>query len=136
MIDLEWHDFLKIGVDFIDEDHRKILGIMLQVKNAINVKNFNECSLLLGILIDEARDHFKREEEYLFETRYPQLENHKIYHNELIIKAEATKAICEGINTQHDAEECFESMANFLIDDILRGDISFKSYLEHKGYIK
>jgi len=136
MIDLEWHDFLTIGVDFIDDDHKKILNIMQQVIVAINENNLNESASLLEILIKEAKEHFKREEEYLLETKYPQLENHKIYHNELIIKAEMTKAICEGIETEHDIKECFESMANFLIDDILRGDISFKSYLEHEGYIK
>ena len=136
MIDLEWHDFLNIGVDFIDDDHKNLLNIMLQVKDAINKKNFDECAVLLELLIKEAREHFTREEEYLSEAKYPQLENHKIYHSELIIQAEATKAICEGIETEHDLKECFENMAKFLIDDILRGDISFKSYLEHEGYIK
>ena len=136
MIDLEWHDFLTIGVDFIDDDHKKILSIMQQVIVAINENNLDECASLLEVLIKEAKEHFKREEEYLLETKYPQLENHKVYHNELIIKAEVIKAICEGIETEHDVKECFESMANFLIDDILRGDINFKSYLEHEGYIK
>ena len=136
MTDLMWHDFLKIGVDFIDDDHKRILNIIQEVKDAINENNLEKCSLLLEILIKEAREHFTREEEYLSEAKYPQLESHKIYHNELIIKAEITKAICEGIEAKHNIEECFESLANFLIDDILRGDISFKSYLEHEGYIK
>ena len=64
------------------------------------------------------------------------LEDHKIYHNELLIKADTTKRICEGIETEHDLKECFDGMANFLIDDILRGDIMFKSYLEYEGHIK
>ena len=136
MIDLEWHDFLNIGVDFIDDDHKNLLNIMLQVKDAINKKSFDECTLLLEMLIKECREHFTREEEYLSKAKYPHLENHKVYHNELIIKAEVTKAICEGVETEHDLKECFENMATFLIDDILRGDISFKSYLEHEGYIK
>lgn len=136
MIDLEWHEFLDIGVDFIDDDHKNILHIMQKVKDAINKKNFDECAILLETLIKEARDHFTREEEYLSAAKYPQLENHKIYHNKLIIQAEETKAICEGIETEHDLKECFEKMSEFLIDDILRGDISFKSYLEYQGYIK
>lgn len=109
---------------------------MQQVKDAINKKNFDECALLLETLIKEAKGHFKREEAYLPEAKYPQLENHKIYHGKLLRQAEAAKAICEGIVTEHDIKECFESMAEFLIDDILRGDISFKSYLEYEGYIK
>jgi len=135
MTDLKWHDFLKIGVDFIDEDHKKLLGIMLEVKDAIDQGNNKKCTKLLTLLLKEARDHFSREEKYLLETKYPGLEKHKVYHKELLIKADTTKRICEGIETEHDLKECFEGMANFLIDDILRGDIMFKSYLEFEGYI-
>ena len=79
---------------------------------------------------------FSREEAYLLQTKYPGLEEHKIYHKELLTKADTTKRICEGIETEHDLVECFDGMANFLVDDILRGDIKFKSYLEYKGYIE
>lgn len=136
MKDLMWHDFFKIGVDFIDDDHKRILSIIRQVKDAINENDLEKSSLLLEVLIKEAREHFAREEEYLLEVKYPQLENHKIYHNELIIKAEATKAICESNDAEHNIEECIDTLANFLVDDILQGDIGFKSYLEYEGYIK
>jgi len=135
MKDLKWHDFLEIGVDFIDEDHKRLLDIMLKIKKAIGEDDLSACAVLLKSLLKEARDHFTREEEFLAKAKYPQLENHKIYHNELLIKAEVTKSICEGLKVEHDLNECFDSMANFLIDDILRGDIGFKSYLEHEGYI-
>lgn len=136
MPDLKWHDFLEIGIDFIDEDHKRLLNIMLDVKNTIEANNFSKCIILLNELIKEARDHFAREEEYLYEVKYPDLEKHKIYHKELLVKADTTKRICEGIETEHDLKECFDGMANFLIDDILCGDINFKSYLEYEGYIK
>ena len=35
MTDLKWYDFLEIGVDFIDEDHRELLDIMIEIKVAI-----------------------------------------------------------------------------------------------------
>lgn len=82
-----------------------------------------------------ATDHFSREEQYLSEVEYPGLEKHKIYHKELLVKADTTKRMCEGIETDHDLKECFDRMVNFLIDDILRGDIKFKSYLEYEGYL-
>lgn len=136
MTDLIWHDFLEIGVDFIDEDHKNLLKIMVDTKSAIEAGDNNKCVILLTSLLKEARDHFSREEKYLFEVKYPDLEKHKIYHKELLIKADTTKRICEGIETEHDLKECFDGMAEFLIDDILRGDIMFKSYLQYKGHIK
>ena len=30
---------------------------------------------------------------------------------------------------------CFKGMARFLIDDILKGDVKFKSHLEHEGLV-
>ena len=136
MTDLVWHDFLGIGVDFIDTDHKKLLQIMVDTKLAIEAGDNNKCVILLTSLLKEARDHFSREEKYLFDVKYPGLEKHKIYHKELLIKADTTKRICEGIETKHDLKECFDGMAEFLIDDILRGDIMFKSYLEYEGHIK
>lgn len=136
MTDLLWHDFLKIGVDFIDNDHKKLLEIMVATKSAIEEGDNTKCVILLTSLLKEARDHFSREEEYLLEVKYPDLEKHKIYHKELLVKADTTKRICEGMETEHDLKECFDGMANFLIDDILKGDIMFKSYLEYAGYIK
>jgi len=136
MAKLIWHDFFEIGVDFIDEDHKKLLEIMQDTKKAIEVDNYKKCSRLLNSLLKEARDHFTREEEFLYEAKYPGLEEHKKYHKELLIKADTTKRICEGIEKEHNLKECFDSMADFLIDDILRGDIMFKSFLEYEGYIK
>jgi len=136
MTDLEWYDFLEIGVDFIDDDHKKLLKIMAATKRAIEDGDNNKCVQLLTSLIKEARDHFHREEEYLLKVNYPDLNNHKIYHNELLIKADTTKRICEGIQSEHDLRECFDGMADFLIDDILRGDIKFKSFLQYEGHVK
>jgi len=136
MNDLKWHDFLEIGIHFIDDDHKKILKILQDTKSAIKSGNNNECINLLTTLLREARDHFSREEAYLLKVKYPELESHKEYHKELLIKADTTRRICEGIETEHDLEECFDGMAKFLVDDILKGDIKFKSYLEYEGYIK
>jgi len=135
MIDLSWHDFLEIGVDFIDDDHKTLLNIMQKVKKSIENGNKEESIILLTSLLKEANNHFTREEVYLLEVGYPGLEKHKIYHKGLLIKVNEIKQMCESIKIEHDVKACFDNMANFLIDDILRGDIQFKSYLEYEGYL-
>lgn len=136
MTELKWYDFLEIGVDFIDDDHKKLLSIMQATKQAIEAGDNKKCTQLLTQLLKEAREHFAREEQFLADAQYPGLQQHKKYHKELLIKADTTKRICEGIETDHDLKACFNGMADFLIDDILRGDVMFKSHLEFKGYIK
>ena len=136
MTDLVWYDFLEIGVDFIDNDHKRLLAIMQETKAAIDVGDFDKCARLLSTLLSEAKAHFQREEAYLAEIEYPDLEKHTLYHDELLTMAKGTKRICEGIETEHDLQECFDGMVNFLIDDILKGDVRFKSFLEYHGHIK
>ena len=136
MTELVWHDFLEIGVEFIDQDHKHLLAIMQGVQSAILRKDYVECAKLLASLLVEAAAHFQREEAYLAEAKYPGLVEHKKYHVNLLEQADNVKKICESTEAEHDVQACFNGMAKFLIDDILKGDIQFKSYLEHEGLIK
>lgn len=136
MADFTWHNFFEIGVDFIDDDHKNLLIIIQDVRNAIDANEHNKCITLLNKLITEARNHFKREEQYLEEVKYPELEEHKKYHNDLLERADTTRRICEDIEYEHDLNKCFDGIAKFLVDDIFNGDIKFKSHLEFYGHIK
>ena len=133
--ELTWYDFLEIGVDFIDADHKRLLLIMQETKTAITQKDFSKASQLLTTMLSEAAAHFEREELYLLEVGYPELENHKQYHRNLLVQASATKRVCEEIRTDQDIQECFDGMVNFLIDDVLKGDVRFKSFLEYHGHL-
>jgi len=135
MTDLEWHDLYLIGVDFIDDDHKRLLSIMQHVRDSILQEDFKRCSTLLEELLVEANEHFTREEEFLTEANYPEVIEHHEYHQGLIEQASTVKSICDGIEEKHDLKECFDAMVQFLIDDILGGDIKFKSFLEDRGYI-
>lgn len=136
MAALVWHDFLEIGIEFIDEDHKRLLAIMQDVQNAIARKDYEECTNILTELLVEASGHFQREEAFLAEAKYPGLDEHKKYHLELLTQAENIKKICEKTETSHEAQDCFKKMSRFLIDDILKGDIRFKSFLEHEGLLR
>jgi len=136
MVDLDWKDYYEIGVNFIDLDHKKILTVMRDLRDAITDGNLEECSCLSDSMIKEAENHFINEEVFLEKVKFPGLKEHKKYHEELLIQAKQVKEICEGVNKDHDLMECFEAMKKFLIDDILHGDLQFVSFLEYEGYIK
>lgn len=109
---------------------------MQAVQRAVQEKDYRKCAEELQRLLAEAQGHFAREEAFLAEARYPGLEEHAFYHKSLLLQAEHIRAICEDTESDHDLNACFEEMTQFLIDDILRGDLRFKSYLEYEGYIK
>ena len=134
MADLKWHDSYEIGVNFIDEDHKRLLNIILSIKDEIETGNFSKGTALLNDFIVEVKAHFSREESFLNKIHYSGLRKHKAYHKELLDKVETTKTRLEDMEEKEDVKKCFDSMARFVFDDILQGDINFKSFLEHEGH--
>jgi len=136
MINLEWDDSYTIGIDFIDQDHKRLLSIMRDLRDSILEGKLKKCASLSNNIIQETEAHFTKEETYLKKIGYPYLEKHKKYHQELLAQAQQVKNICEGINQEHDLIKCFQVMESFLIDDITNGDVQFVSFLEYEGHIE
>ena len=134
MAELKWRDSYEIGVNFIDEDHKSLLNIMLDIKKEIETGDPSNVPVLLNDFINETKAHFAREEAFLDKTGYPGLRKHKTYHKELLGKIETTKNKLEIMEEKKDIKRHFDSMARFVFDDILQGDINFKSFLEHEGH--
>lgn len=135
MVDLEWHEFYEIGVDFIDAEHKKILSIMRDIHEMLMQADFDKLAHLSESLLRESENHFKNEEDFLQEVKYPKLIEHSAYHAGLLQQAKRIKTICQGMKSDDDLMLCVEEMKNFLIDDILYGDVKFKSYLEYNGFV-
>lgn len=136
MADLDWHNFYEIGVDFIDAEHKEILSVMRNMRDALLGSDQEKAYSLSNEIITVSSNHFEHEERFLAEVEYPGIIEHSNYHDELLVQAGKIKDVCVGIETEHDLMTCFDEMRNFLIHDILYGDVMFKSYLEHKGYIE
>lgn len=135
MADLEWHQFYEIGVEFIDEEHKAILSIMRGIQESVVRCDFDKTYSLTNRLVEVVQLHFTHEEEFLEKIEYPDLLEHNNYHKELLEQAALIKKICQGIDSEHDLLVCFDEMKKFMVDDILYGDIKFKSFLEYKGLI-
>lgn len=126
----------EIGLAEIDNDHRRIIAIMIRVKNAIHRKDFKLCASLLDAFVEEAEEHFLAEEKILRHARYPDLNQHIVYHQELIWKAKSVQVLCEEARGAAKIKRCFESMCEFLMEDIVLGDLTFKGFLTEAGVIK
>lgn len=126
----------EIGLADIDNDHRKIIAIMLRVRNALQKKNYKLCAALLDEFVEEAEEHFLAEEKILRHARYPGLNQHIVYHQELIWQAKSVQALCEEARGSAKIKRCFESMCDFLTADIVHGDLEFKEFLMEAGIAK
>ncbi|MGB8275609.1 MAG: hemerythrin domain-containing protein [Alphaproteobacteria bacterium] len=131
-----WLETFELGIPQIDDEHKQMLSIMQRVQDTANAEQFDECMTLLDDLISVSEAHFTREEELLEKLRYPGVAEHREYHSALLARAEAVKEICKGMRSRANFKGCCEEMFGFLVDDVVAGDLTLKSFLQEKGAIK
>ncbi len=78
---LEWDDKYSVGISIIDEEHKKLFGILNKV---IVAKEHNgtpeELWEVLSEMTNYAHTHFRTEETYMKEFNYPEYQDHKEEH--------------------------------------------------------
>jgi len=130
-------DSFRVGIPEIDTEHCAILDAVEAVESAIASQNAKLRAERLDALLDLVETHFEAEENLLRKHGFPGLVSHVIYHGMLMRKVKGAAARCNEttITPESDAYLLTELM-KFIVDDILRGDMMFKSFLEDKGMIK
>ncbi|MHC4184238.1 MAG: bacteriohemerythrin [Planctomycetota bacterium] len=80
---IEWNDKYSVGISMIDEEHKKLIGIL---NKAIFAKGHNdnpeELREVLREMTNYALTHFKTEETYMKEFNYPEYQDHKEEHRD------------------------------------------------------
>jgi hemerythrin len=133
---IRWSESFRIGVEAIDSAHRDMLRVVNDIESAIQDKNYELASTLVGELFVISSKHFKDEEKYLEAVGYPDLKGHIEYHAELLSRAEAVRERCDEGRPEASVKNCYEELASFFIDDVIRGDMEYKSFLQEKGFAK
>jgi hemerythrin len=131
MPNLEWIESFELKVPEIDGDHRTMLDLMRAAQDAAATGDRPRCEHFMDRLLAFSIGHFAREEAFLESWGYPEVETHAKYHGELVERAKAVFSTCAQAETPEAYEECSEKMMAFLVEDVLRGDMKFKSFLEN-----
>ncbi len=80
---LEWDDKYSVGISIIDEEHKKLFGIL---DKAIFAKEHNdnpeELREVLREMTNYALTHFRTEETYMKEFNYLEYQDHKEEHRD------------------------------------------------------
>ncbi len=63
---------------------------------------------------------------------YPWAKEHALFHTELMLKAKAVKVLCMDQQRPDSIERCFNEMTTLLIEDVVKGDLQFVSFLDRK----
>ena len=117
----------------IDAEHGALVDL---INRAFDVgKETGFSSERMGPLFLELQqkfaDHFASEERMMEQAGFPGLAAHQAHHRDLLANI---LEICERGRTGHFAEAVdVEGFLDSIVDDVLRADLSFKTYLEHRG---
>lgn len=129
MKDIAWSRVLSVGVDEIDEDHRKLVNIFNILNHSVMAKESPEyLAAVLEELINCTIWHFSHEERLMLKHRYAEAEDHKAEHRDLINSAQALQRdILQGNEAVGDAQ--IEFLERWLTEHILTADMRLGSYL-------
>ena len=129
MRDLVWDSILSVGVDEIDEDHKKLVAIFNTLNHALSEGESHEyLTAVLTELINCTVWHFSHEERLMLKYDYAEREQHKAIHQQLINNArELEERILKKDKTVSD--EDLEYLESWLTEHILTDDLRLGNYL-------
>jgi hemerythrin len=127
---MRWDDSLSIGIEQIDNQHKKWMEHFNNAAEAIEAKQSQtQISKTLGFLMDYTEMHFSTEEKFMTELGYAGLQEHKGRHNEL--RTTLTNLVKdfedEGI-TARLAEAIDSFLGNWLVLHINEIDKKFAAF--------
>jgi hemerythrin len=129
-----WNDRLSVGVGVLDEDHKRLVGVLNDLYDAIRAGRGKET---LGRLLDQLADytlfHFRREEEFFAQTGYAGAVDHKAEHDNFA--AWITKLRTRYVEGTAAAPslEVINYLKDWLFDHILGSDQLYGAHLNEMG---
>lgn len=129
MKDIVWSDVLSVGVEEIDEDHRKLVSIFNTLNHAVQDKEAPDyLAAILEELINCTVWHFSHEERLMLKYRYPSMAEHQAEHRELIQSArELQQEILRAVKPV--VEQHIEFLERWLTEHIFAADLRLGAYL-------
>ncbi len=130
---VEWEDKFSVGISVIDEEHKKLIGILNKAIFANeHTGNTVEILELLGDMIEYARKHFQTEEAYMLKFKFPEYQLHKNEHLDFTDKT--IRNYHNFISGDYQiANEILEYLKQWLVNHIQVTDKKYIDYFKKNG---
>ncbi len=131
---MTWNERLSVGVKLLDDDHKKLVGMVNQLYDAIQGgKGKESMGPILDGLIDYTKVHFAHEEHLFVQTGYPASSAHKKEHDDLTRQVlDVQQKYKAGVNGTLSLE-VMNFLKNWLVNHIQGSDQKYGPYLNSKG---
>jgi len=130
---VEWKDEYSVGIDSIDQQHKRLLNLINQLQTAIDYSTGEQFEReALDELVDYTKTHFTYEEGLMRDNDYPDFEPHKLQHEKMFEKVR--EVLSEYEQDQDTAmTNAVNYLKDWLINHINGTDKEYSSYLICKG---
>ncbi len=129
---LQWSNFFSVGVDKIDEQHKRLIEILNELYDGIK-KNNEEETIKDAIpkLVKYTKEHFVTEEKFMLDIGYPDFDKHFQKHYLLSEQASNYKTMLE--QDEHiNYLELTVLVSDWLKNHILEDDRAYGLYAIEK----
>lgn len=127
-----WSDKLCVGIEEIDAQHRVLVDLVNELHRAIHERQGSEVGReILGRLVEYTRIHFTVEESLMRVLGYPDYEEHKKHHTQLIEQVNNLhKKVIQG---QQVSFELLHFLRVWLSKHIMEEDREYVPFMLSKG---
>ena len=131
---MNWNPKMSVGVQMLDADHQKLVGMVNDLYDGIQGGHGKES---LGKILDEligyTKVHFGHEEKFFAQTNYPDSAAHKKLHDDLCKQVLDVQAKFKSGATATLSLEVMNFLKNWLVNHIQGEDKKYGPYLNGKG---
>ena len=131
---IEWTDELSVGINSIDEQHKKLVNMINALNDAMLTNSSHELlgKIFIG-LATYTQKHFAYEENMFAEYGYEDAEEHKRQHNELIAQVIELKEKFIANPQGTMSADLMLFLKRWLTNHIMRTDKEYTEFLISKG---
>ncbi len=127
---VSWDEKMSVGVEVLDDDHKKLLDIFnALLKSGIAAKDPVNLTDLLGNLVDYTKVHFAREEDIMERQGYPDLDAHKAAHRYFIDEIQKLSQDDDDSNEMMLRIDLILLLKEWLIEHIQSVDMQYKPFM-------
>jgi len=127
---LDWQDRFSIGIEEIDNQHKKIIEMINRLDKSRIDGNFgSEVNVVLVQLVKYSMEHFKYEEDLMQRMKFADAEKHRELHAELTEQIVVLlRRVKQGYNI--NVFEVISILKSWMIDHIRKEDRKFGKHVQ------
>ncbi|WP_370572719.1 bacteriohemerythrin [Methanomethylovorans sp.] len=130
---ITWSDKYSVNIKEIDEQHKKLVGMINELHDAMMHAKSKEVSVeIINKMAEYTKYHFSTEEKYMKQFRYPDYEVHKISHEKFVEQVLEFKKGYESGKTGL-TYDLLNFLKNWLVTHIQASDKKYAPFFVEHG---